>query len=157
MADWKALYERYLPMVLRRCRGMLKNEDDALDAAHDVFARAIGVRARADYPSSLLYTIATRLCLNRIRDKKSHGDGTSADSFNEEAFPFQDAGFAEAEARVVTEAILKTESEDMRTLLYLYYVDSMTLEETGKVMGLSVSGVRKRLLSFKKRASPHGG
>ncbi|MEL6181918.1 MAG: sigma-70 family RNA polymerase sigma factor, partial [Myxococcota bacterium] len=33
------------------------------------------------------------------------------------------------------------------------YVDGMTLEETAKVVGMSVSGVRKRLRGLKANAS----
>jgi len=67
-------YERYFPMVFRRCRNLLRDEEETRDAAQDVFERALPAvvkkRLRADYPSSLLYTIATRVCLNRLRDKK---------------------------------------------------------------------------------------
>jgi RNA polymerase sigma-70 factor (ECF subfamily) len=58
-------------MVLRRCRQLLRDEDEALDAAQDVFVRLIERRQRLDarYPSSLLYRIATNVCLNRIRDR----------------------------------------------------------------------------------------
>ena len=33
----------------------------------------------------------------------------------------------------------------------LHYVDGMTLEETAEAVGLSVSGVRKRLRSLKSK------
>ena len=69
--DVGALSRRYGPMVLRRCRWLLRHEDDALDACHDVFVRLIEHRARLDaqFPSSLLYRMATNICLNRIRDR----------------------------------------------------------------------------------------
>ena len=34
----------------------------------------------------------------------------------------------------------------------MHYVDGFTLEETAKEVGLSVSGVRKRLLILRKKA-----
>jgi RNA polymerase sigma factor (sigma-70 family) len=67
------LYNRYGPMVIRRCRHLLKDEHDALDVAQDVFVRLLqreGGTADITYPSSMLYRIATNLCLNRIRDSK---------------------------------------------------------------------------------------
>ena len=69
--DVGALSRRYGPMVLRRCRQLLRNEDEALDACQDVFVRLIEGRRRlnAQYPSSLLYRMATNVCLNRIRDR----------------------------------------------------------------------------------------
>jgi len=72
--DIEDLYNRYGPMVIRRCRHLLKDEDEALDVAQDVFVRRLkrkeGV-SDVSYPSSLLYRIATNLCLNRIRDSKN--------------------------------------------------------------------------------------
>ena len=70
--DVEQLYRQYGPMVIRRCRQLLRDEDQALDAAQDVFVRLLErrMRLRDDYPSSLLYRMATNLCLNRIRDAK---------------------------------------------------------------------------------------
>ena len=66
------LYEKYGSMVLRRCRRLLRDEDRAMDAMQDVFVRVLQRRDRlkATYPSSLLYRIATNVCLNRIRDQR---------------------------------------------------------------------------------------
>ena len=76
--DIDQLYRQYGPMVMRRCRQLLRDEDLALDATQDVFVRLIERRdhLRADYPSSLLYRIATNLCLNRIRDAKKRKTST---------------------------------------------------------------------------------
>jgi len=61
------LYQKYGAMVLRRCRRLLREEDHALDAMQDVFVRVLQRQdsLKATYPSSLLYRIATNVCLNR--------------------------------------------------------------------------------------------
>ena len=41
MEDFSVLYEKYGPMVLRRCRYILKDEEKALDAMQDVFVRIL--------------------------------------------------------------------------------------------------------------------
>ncbi len=48
------LYRKYGPMVLRRCRRLLRDEDLALDAMQDVFVRVLQRRGRlkATYPSA---------------------------------------------------------------------------------------------------------
>ena len=70
--NFEMLYEKYGPMVLRRCRRLLRDEDRALDAMQDVFVRVLQNQGRlhATYPSNLLYRIATNVCLNRIRDQR---------------------------------------------------------------------------------------
>ena len=74
--DLEVYYVRYGPMVLRRCRGMLRDEQAAFDAMQEVFVKLLVHKKRLDgrYPSSLLYTIATNLCLNRLRDERRRGE-----------------------------------------------------------------------------------
>ena len=71
-AEVEAIYRRYGPMVVRRCRRLLRDEDEALDVAQEVFVRVVKHRGRLDhrYPSSLLFRIATNLSLNRLRDRR---------------------------------------------------------------------------------------
>lgn len=150
--DVAAWYEKYGPMVIRRCRKILGNDDDAMDAVHDVFVNLLQAKPRlhGSFPSSLLYTMATNTCLNRIRKYKREvlldfsGD-------RENLFFNEDGGFSQVEAELVLEAILKDESKTNRVIYYMYFADEMTLKEIGEAVGLSISGVRKRLEAFKKR------
>ena len=151
--DINAWYEKYGPMVMRRCRKILKNEEDSLDAVHDVFVNLLNEEPRLHdrFPSSLLYTMATNICLNRLRKKKRESPG----DFSRDIEPFlfsNDDGFDQVEAKILTEDILKDESEENRTIFYMYHVDEMTLKEIGGAVGLSIPGVRKRLLAFRSRA-----
>lgn len=38
---FEVIYLQYMPMVLRRCRFLLKNEEEALDVTQDVFIRIL--------------------------------------------------------------------------------------------------------------------
>lgn len=71
-AGFTRIYEKYAPMVYRRCLFLLKDENDASDLTQDVFLRIYTGRTRLDLksPSSLFWNTATHLALNRIRDKK---------------------------------------------------------------------------------------
>ena len=50
--DVEALYRRYGPMVLRRCRQLLRRDDLAADAMQETFLRVLRNRERlsARYP-----------------------------------------------------------------------------------------------------------
>jgi RNA polymerase sigma-70 factor (ECF subfamily) len=151
--DIAAWYKKYGPMVIRRCRKILGNaEEDALDAVHDVFVNLLRgeKRLHGQFPSSLLYTMATNICLNRLRKKKRE---TVKDFSGEDgAGCAVDTGFAQVDAQILMEIILKDESEMNRSICFMYHVDGMTLKEIGEVSGLSYAGVHKRLEAFKKRA-----
>jgi len=147
-----AWYEKYGPMVIRRCRRILGNGEDALDAVHDVFVNLLHSKAQlhGQFPSSLLYTMATNVCLNRLRKARKE---ILKDFSNEENMrSCIDQGFDLVETEIVLEFILKDESEMSRSICFMYHVDGMTLKEIGEVVGLSISGVRKRLEAFKSRA-----
>jgi RNA polymerase sigma-70 factor (ECF subfamily) len=150
--DVAAWYEKYGPMVIRRCRKILGNGEEAMDAVHDVFVNLLQAKPRLHgaFPSSLLYTMATNVCLNRIRKyKREILQDFSGDS--ERLFFSDDDGFNQVDAELLLEAVLKDESKTNRVIYYMYFADEMTLKEIGEAVGLSISGVRKRLEAFKKR------
>src|SRR5688572_8571726 len=70
--DSHSYYTTYAPMVLRRCRRLLRDDQAARDAMHDVFVQVLSREsALSDHaPSALLFRIATNVCLNRIRSRK---------------------------------------------------------------------------------------
>jgi RNA polymerase sigma-70 factor (ECF subfamily) len=153
--DIAAWYEKYGPMVIRRCRALLRDEDDAMDAVHDVFVNLLRAEGRlsGSYPSSLLYTVATNVCLNRLRDRKRADwwDLAGREDFffaGEEA----DGDYDRVDAKLLVEAIMEDESEDTQAICFMYHGDGMTLREIGEAVGLSISGIRKRLEAFRKRA-----
>jgi DNA-directed RNA polymerase specialized sigma24 family protein len=61
-------YARYGPMVLRRCRKLLQDNEKSFDALQDVFEKLLLYREslKGTYPSALLYRIATNVCLKYI-------------------------------------------------------------------------------------------
>jgi len=143
--DVEGLSQRYGPMVLRRCRQLLRDEDEAMDACQDVFVRLLERRDSLDarYPSSLLYTIATNLCLNRIRDRGRRPE-TSDDEQLGRIAGAEEPG-ALSEARLVLARLFGRHPESTRVMAVLHYLDGLTLEQVAEQVGLSVSGVRKRL------------
>ena len=151
--DIAAWYEKYGPMVIRRCRKILGNEEDAMDAVHDVFVNLLQAEPRlhGSFPSSLLYTMATNICLNRLRKRKRESP-RELNPDDEGLFSCADEGFDQVEAELLLEAILKNETEMNRAICYMYHADGMTLKEIGEATGLSTAGVHKRLEAFKRRA-----
>ena len=143
--DLAALTDRYGPMVLRRCRQLLRNESDAWDACQDVFVRVIERRRSLDsrYPSSLLYRIATNMCLNRIRDRARQP--ATEDEARLRRIACAESPGSHSEARLLLDWLFNRHPASSRVIAVLHYVDGLTLDEVAAETGLSVSGVRKRL------------
>ena len=138
-------------MVLRRCRRVLRDEQEAVDAMQDVFVRLLVHQDRlADTaPSSLLYRIATHVCLNRLRTKRRRPEDADQDLM------MRIADTAAEEERALSRGLLGRifagEKESTQVIAVLHLLDRMTLEEVAAEVGMSVSGVRKRLRTLRGR------
>lgn len=147
--DVEDTYQRFGPMVLRRCRSLLRDEQQAVDAMQDVFVQLLTHRDRLTDrgASSLLWTIATNLCLNRLRSRRRRPE----DPGSELLLQIADADDAESRglARSLLGRLFAREQVSTGTIAVLHHLDGMTLEEVAEVVGLSVSGVRKRLRNLR--------
>jgi RNA polymerase sigma-70 factor (ECF subfamily) len=149
--DVEEHYRRYGPMVLRRCRRLLRNEEKALDAMHDVFVRLLASESKLDAsaPSALLFRIATNVCLNQLRTERRHPED------REDALLLTIAASEDTEQRSIARTLLSRalgrEVESTQTIAVLHLLDRMTLEEVAAEVGMSVSGVRKRLRGLRAR------
>lgn len=145
------LYPEYGPMVLRRCRRLMRDEAKAVDAMHDVFVLAIRHQRRLDdaAPSALLSRLATNVCLNHLRSARRHPE----DSDDELVLSIaRDLDLeARTHARSLLARLFADEPDSTATIAVLHYVDGMSWEEVAREVGLSVSGVRKRARRLAER------
>jgi len=148
--DIEGLYQRYGPMVVRRCRQLLRDEEEARDVSQDVFVQLLRHRDRltAQYPSSLLYRIATNLSLNRIRDR---GRGPTLPG---DEWLHQVSHRTDLDAPLTLDRLFGRHPESSRTMAVLHYLDGMTLQQVADECGMSVSGVRKRLRALRASLMP---
>jgi RNA polymerase sigma-70 factor (ECF subfamily) len=145
--DVEALYRAFGPLVLRRCRRLLRDEGKAFDAMHDVFVELLKRREKLHdaAPAGLLLRVATHVCLNRLRRERRHPE--DRDEALLLAIAGDEGGSAESRAlaRRLLDRCLGRSPESTQLMAVLHYVDRLTLEEVAAEVGLSVSGVRKRL------------
>ena len=138
-------------MVLRRCRKLLGDDHTARDAMHDVFVQILTRAAELDdrAPSSLLFRIATNVCLNRIRSRKRRPEDGDPSLLVEIAEATDPA--ARSAARAALDTLFRHEPDDTALIAILHLHDEMTLEEVAAEVGMSVSGVRKRLSKLRTK------
>jgi RNA polymerase sigma-70 factor (ECF subfamily) len=137
-------------MVLRRCRALLRDEEAAVDAMQDTFVQLVRHqdRIRGEAHSRLLYRIATNVCLNRIRTRRRRPEDP------DDVLLAQIAAMDEEGprlARNLLDRLFAREQESTRVIAVLHLLDGLTLEEVAEQVGMSVSGVRKRLRPLRER------
>jgi RNA polymerase sigma-70 factor (ECF subfamily) len=152
--DVEDLYLEFGGMVVRRCRSILGCEDEARDAAQEVFVRLIRHRGTltARHPSSLLYRMATNVSLNIIRSRKRRRETAGGHELLG-GLAHVDERFGRVDKRSLLDRVFHSEPASTRTMAERHYVDGLTLHEVARESGLSVSGVRKRLRVLKSQ--PH--
>jgi RNA polymerase sigma factor (sigma-70 family) len=146
-----SLYQTHGPMVLRRCRHLLRDEARAVDAMHDVFVLVTRHHQRLDTraPSSLLHRLATNVCLNQLRSAQRHPEDHDDEVVLSVA---RDLDLeARAHARSLLARLFADEPGSTATIAVLHYVDGMSWEQVAREVGLSVSGVRKRARRLAQR------
>lgn len=145
--DLRTLYESYGHAVHRRCRFLLRDDDDARDATHEVFVKAMqsgsSFRGEAS-PLTWLTRIATHHCLNVLRSRRAAWHEKYAKA---EELRATDSG-ASFEDKELARRMLMRLSRDEQLAVIHYYVDEMSQEEAAGACDCSVPTLRKRLARF---------
>lgn len=156
--DFEQLYSKYGPMVFRRCNFLLKDESKAQDAMQDVFVRILeSGYSSDDICSSLFFTTATRVCLNKIRSDRyrNYLQIESLTDFIEDRASSKQNEITDIS--LLLDVIFSQRDSLDKEIAILYFVDDYTLEETASKTKMSVSGIRKRLASLKNYAKKYAG
>ena len=129
---------------------MLRDENAAADIAQEVFIKVWEKRnsLNTEFPSSLLWRMATNMCLNYIRNKKRRGENISASDMLTHIACAEDVE-NETGNRDLLRRLFKKHPDNSRTIAVLHLIDGMTLEEVAAEVKMSVAGIRKRLRSLK--------
>jgi RNA polymerase sigma-70 factor (ECF subfamily) len=145
------LYALYGPAVYRRCLRLLRDEEAARDATQDVFVKLVREMNRLEDRENAmgwLYTVATRHCLNVLRDRKRRGERDPIDDL-ELAAPESPSGLP---GRVLARAVLARFDEGTQAVAVGVLVDGMEQEELASALGVSRKTVQRRLERFLERA-----
>jgi len=163
--EFYTLYRDYYALVYRRCLYILHNEEDAHDAAQEIFTKIHGLisegKLEISHPKTFLSTVAknmglninkqARRNLNKLYDfattsgldwYKNNGEGQRNEKWEAGII---DNGYDQVEAEIIVKAVLEEKDETTRKIYYYKYHDDMTLEQIAEVIGIGKSAVHKRL------------
>jgi RNA polymerase sigma-70 factor (ECF subfamily) len=154
------LLNRYRDRVWRLCYRLMGNEQDANDAAQEVFVRLFLNRAKFEGRSAFstwLYGMGIRTCLSlrRSRSRRSRRETVVTDF----AFDAQAAGGSAEKAADAIDLyqMLETLPEEDRALLILKHVEGHSYEELAEVFGISVSACKMRVSRAKEKLQTQFG
>jgi RNA polymerase sigma-70 factor (ECF subfamily) len=143
-----ALVERFRPRVWRICFRLMGNEQDASDAAQEVFVRLFLNRAkfagRSAY-ATWVHSIAVRTCLTLRRGRGrrlKHEHNPNDERFGDQQ-PERQA--ASPGLKLDLAKMLEKLDDEDRAMLILKYAEDYDYEELAAIFELSVSACKMRV------------
>lgn len=128
---------------------LLRDEDEAHDAMQQVFAQLVAHHQRVRGPVlHWLYRVTTNTCLKRIRQRKTHPVVADPVALEQLAA----GGEQQAVDRLAVLALLGRLGRIERQVAVYYFVDRMTTEEVGAMIGRSRKTVERKLAVIRERA-----
>ncbi|MBM3496169.1 MAG: sigma-70 family RNA polymerase sigma factor [Armatimonadetes bacterium] len=156
--SFDVLVERYQRRLLRFAIRMLKDQPDAEDVVQATFLRAYRGLPRyrpGGFFSSWIYRIALNECRRKLRGRPPISEpldrGVDIPSTAQAGDP-QRTLASNDRNRIVREAVSSL-PEHYREVMFLFYFEDMSVEETARALGISVSAVKVRLHRGRARLS----
>lgn len=149
--DVQGLYETYGPLVLRRCRILLRDTALAADAFQETFVKVMTHREdalRANHVLHWLYRVADRTCLDVLRKRRRAPYDYSNTT---ELLPVPHPSVP-ADERLSALRLLATLDEESQRIAIMAFVDGMSQEAIGHEIGLSRITVNKRVRAIREAA-----
>lgn len=143
--EFQRLYRSAYGFVRQRARALLRDEEEALDAAQEAFLRGWEhwpSLSGAESPVGWLIVTVTRICIDRRRRRRP-GDT-----------PQEDVPAASPTSAHLARLLrLRLEGErPLRLQVAIHtWVDGMTQEETAALLGISRKTVQRQLAAFRER------
>ncbi len=133
------LYDEFFPDVLRLAFSYVRNREDAMDIAQDVFLKLVSSNAVL-FPGSeksWLLTVTANECKNHLKKRR----------VTEELPESMPSGEKDREVW----NLLDTLSSEGRAVIQLYYYDGYSVNEIAEILHISRSGVSMRLSRARKK------
>ena len=148
------LYQGHAYALFRRCRRLLRDQDEARDAMQETFLRVLedpsGFQGRSRH-ATFLFGVATNVCLNRLRNRAARDATWQADvarAIEDGRSRVTDA----AEARQLAQAILADADEETAAIAVYHFVDGLSQGEIAELVGRSRVTVNQKLQRFRQDA-----
>ena len=149
MTDIEKYYNQYGNFVFKRCLYLLKNEEEALDAMQSIFAKLLSSNSPdIKFPSTYLFRAATNECLNILRNNKRNH--SSIDPILAQLASSEDIEKSSI-IRETLEELFNGEKKSTHTIAVMHFIDKMKYAEIAEEMGMSISGIKKRLQKIKNK------
>lgn len=154
----EASFSAHYAQILRYVRSVVRNPDEAEDLTQETFLRAYRARDSLRDPDAMLpwlYSVATHVCLDRLRQRTRQAR-TRSDVDPEAVSPPDPApsvglGVEQEDMSTCVEAYVSELSDSYRAVLLMHDVNGLTAREIAELLGDSAGSVKIRLHRARKQ------
>lgn len=154
---YSVLVDRYRDMVFSLVLKVVKNREEAEEAAQDTFLKAYhalpGFKHEARF-STWLFRIAYNTAVSRTRKKRivtEAIDDRLVENYSVDEVRENAEQLDRQQQISLMKSTLMTLPEDEQMLISLFYQNQQSIEEIGVITGLSVSNVKVKLHRIRKK------
>ncbi|MCB9337136.1 MAG: sigma-70 family RNA polymerase sigma factor [Lewinellaceae bacterium] len=160
-ASFRVLVERYQDYVFTVANKVLRNREEAEEAAQDTFVKAYralaGFEQRSRF-STWLYQIAWRAAIDRQRLKKLNSQ--SIDDNNSflqigDREPTPEEHLQQKNTKALVHHALSQMKPEDASLLAFYYLQEQSVKEISEITGLTESNIKVKLFRLRDALKNH--
>ncbi|TDP04059.1 RNA polymerase sigma factor [Flavobacterium sp. 245] len=151
------LVDRYKDMIFTLSLKMVKNREEAEEAAQDTFIKVYNSLSKFKGDSKFstwIYKISYNNCLDRLKKNKKEDLNISIDEFSSHLVKTMDNALSALEDKERKQAIqncLNLLPREDNFLLTLFYFEDQNLEEIGKIMNINANNVKVKLFRSRQK------
>lgn len=151
------LVDRYKDMIFTLSLKMVKNREEAEEAAQDTFIKVYHSLSKFKGDSKFstwIYKISYNNCLDRLKKNKKEDLNISIDEFSSHLVKTMDNALSALEDKERKQAIqncLNLLPREDNFLLTLFYFEDQNLEEIGKIMNINANNVKVKLFRSRQK------
>lgn len=155
-AAFSHIVEKYQRPVYNLCFHMLRNPEDAEDAAQEVFLRAFARLESYDPQrqfSTWLFAIASHYCIDRLKRQRVSVDWEDVVNWyagDETETVHPERALLRAETAQEAQRLLQTLRPDYRAVVILKYWHTMSYEEIAQTLQTTVSVIKSKLFRARR-------
>ncbi|MRX69615.1 RNA polymerase sigma-70 factor, ECF subfamily [Flavobacterium resistens] len=151
------LVDRYKDMIFTLSLKMVKNREEAEEAAQDTFIKVFNSLSKFKGDSKFstwIYKISYNNCLDRLKKNKKEENNISIDEFSSHLVKTMDnalSALVDTERKQAIQNCLNLLPSDDNFLLTLFYFEDQNLEEIGKIMNINANNVKVKLFRSRQK------
>lgn len=143
---FEEVYSAYYTPIFRYLLSRIRNKDEAIDIAQDVFLKVLNFlpnyKENHTSPKAFFFRVAKNTLIDHVRKKKEIvSDEIVIESLSEQ--PFKDKEIENIQTKEIIEQIRKHLNEEQQQIITLIYTNDLSYKEISEILNKKEDNIRQ--------------